>query len=255
MDAARPVGPASPRGPASGPVGDLVAGLGALAAVTGPTWALLDLPASYPGAALAAYGVLAALVLARLPAGLPGAGLGAANRVTLLRAVLVLSVAALVAVPGDLGPSALWWAVGVSTLALVLDGVDGWVARRTGTRTAFGARFDMELDAFLMLVLSALVWEAGRAGSWVLLIGLMRYLFVGAARLWPVLRAPLPPSFRRKAVCVVQGAVLLVALGPPIPAGVAVPALVGGLASLAWSFGVDVAWLARNGRGPEPAGA
>ena len=41
----------------------------------------------------------------------------------------------------------------LSTLALVLDVVDGWVARRTRTSTAFGARFDGEVDAFLILVL------------------------------------------------------------------------------------------------------
>ena len=40
-------------------------------------------------------------------------------------------------------------------VALALDWVDGQVARRTGTCSAFGARFDMETDAFLILVLSA----------------------------------------------------------------------------------------------------
>ena len=40
------------------------------------------------------------------------------------------------------------------SVALALDGVDGQVARRTGTVSALGARFDMEVDAFLVLVLS-----------------------------------------------------------------------------------------------------
>jgi phosphatidylglycerophosphate synthase len=35
----------------------------------------------------------------------------------------------------------------LSTAVLMLDGVDGRVARRTGSQTGFGARFDMELDA------------------------------------------------------------------------------------------------------------
>ena len=43
--------------------------------------------------------------------------------------------------------------------ALALDGVDGQVARRTGTASELGARFDMEVDAFLILVLSV---AAGR---------------------------------------------------------------------------------------------
>ena len=47
--------------------------------------------------------------------------------------------------------------VGLTAVALALDGVDGRVARRTETVTAVGARFDMEVDAFLILVLSVYV--------------------------------------------------------------------------------------------------
>ena len=55
------------------------------------------------------------------------------------------------------------------TVALLLDWVDGQVARRTHTESAFGARFDMEVDAFLILVLS--VYVASTTGWWVLIIG------------------------------------------------------------------------------------
>ena len=41
--------------------------------------------------------------------------------------------------------------------------------------------------AALLLGLSALVWQSGKVGAWVLLIGGMRYLFVGASRIWPAL--------------------------------------------------------------------
>ena len=44
--------------------------------------------------------------------------------------------------------------VTLSTVALVLDAVDGQVARRTGTATPLGARIDGEVDAFLILLLS-----------------------------------------------------------------------------------------------------
>jgi hypothetical protein len=46
-------------------------------------------------------------------------------------------------------------------------------------------------------------------------------------------------------VCVVQGIALLVCLGPIVPADMAVAAAAVGLATLAWSFGVDVVWLLR----------
>ncbi len=94
-------------------------------------------------------------------------------------------------------------------MALILDGVDGKVARHTGTSSALGARFDMEVDAFLILVLS--VYVSMSLGPWVLLIGAMRYVFVAAARAMPWLNGELPPSTARKTVAALQGVVLLVA--------------------------------------------
>src|SRR5215218_11011335 len=101
--------------------------------------------------------------------------LGAANRVTLARASLVGAVTALLA-DALVGSASVAAAVGLAAVALVLDAVDGWVARRSGTVSALGARFDMEVDAFLILVLS--VYVAQSVGPWVLVIGAMRYVFV-----------------------------------------------------------------------------
>ena len=104
----------------------------------------------------------------------------------------------------------------------------------------------MEVDAALILVLCVAVMMAGLAGPWVLAIGLMRYAFVGAARLWPWLSAPLPPSLRRKVVCVWQVAALMLSLTPVIGPALAVPILGSALVTLALSFAADVAWLRRN---------
>ncbi len=82
--------------------------------------------------------------------------------------------------------------VALSAVALVLDWVDGQVARRTHTESAFGARFDMEVDAFLILVLS--VYVATSVGAWVLAIGLARYLLLAAERVLPWLRRPTPTA-------------------------------------------------------------
>lgn len=105
--------------------------------------------------------------------------------------------------------------VGLTAVALILDGVDGQVARRTNTSTALGARFDMEVDAFLILVLS--VYVAMSMGPWVLLIGLMRYGFVAAAKVLPWLNNSLPHSMARKTVAAVQGVFLLVAASGLLP--------------------------------------
>lgn len=177
---------------------------------------------------------------------------GAANRVTLGRATLVGGVTALVADSFESRPPVAVL-VGLTAVALLLDGVDGKVARRTGTSTALGARFDMEVDAFLILVLSVYVSMA--LGPWVLLIGGMRYAFVAAARALPWLSAPLPPSTARKTVAALQGVLLLLAGADLLPhvAGLGVVLLA--LALLVWSFGRDVVWLWRTSRAvalPQP---
>ena len=219
---------------------DLFLGLLPLAACAFTTSRLLDLPPQYFADVLGIYTLLAALVVWFLPPDLPPPGLGAANQITLVRATLVVPVAALILQPAPPAPSALWWIAGLSAVAIALDGFDGLVARRSGQETRFGARFDMELDAFLMLVLSVLVWRTGRTDAWVLLIGALRYLFVTAGRIWPVLTGELPPSFRRKAVCVVQGVALIVCLAPITPTELAPRVAAGALALLAFSFAVDV---------------
>ena len=231
---------------------DLGVGLALALGAVGAPWRLLGLPASYLLVGPALYGGLAALVMRAAPIDLPGPGLGTANRVTLGRAALAVPVIALSLHPSSLGVAGHWWVIALSTLVLVLDGLDGRIARRTGTQSAFGARFDLELDAALLLALSVLVWRSDRVGAWVLLIGLMRYGFVAAGWMLPSLAAELPPSNRRRVVCVIQGVVLLVALGPIIPGPWAVAVSAFGLAALGYSFAVDVRWALRFGA-PQPS--
>ena len=172
---------------------------------------------------------------------------GPANRVTLGRATLVGGVTALVADSFESSPPVTVF-VGLTAVALILDGVDGKVARATNTSTPLGARFDMEVDAFLILVLS--VYVSMQQGPWVLLIGGMRYGFVAAARVHPWLNAPLPPSMARKTVAALQGVVLLVAGAGILPYGVTAAAVALALGSLVWSFGRDIVWLWRHGARP-----
>ncbi len=170
---------------------------------------------------------------------------GLASQVTLARSGLVAVLAAALLQPAlyqELG----WWLAGLALAALVLDGVDGWLARRFDEASDFGARFDMEVDAALILVLCLGLMAAGKAGAWVLAIGLMRYAFVAAAQVRPWLAAPLPPSFRRKLVCVWQVAALLICLTPVIGPALATPILASAMALLVWSFWLDLAWLKQN---------
>jgi phosphatidylglycerophosphate synthase len=168
---------------------------------------------------------------------------GAANLVTLVRATLVGGVTALVA-DSFAGEPPVTVLVALTTVALVLDAVDGQVARRTGTASPLGARFDMEVDAFLILVLS--VYVAASLGAWVLLIGAMRYTFAAAARALPWLNAPLPPSLARKTVAALQGIALLVAAAGILPHRAAFAVVLSALALLCWSFARDSRWLWRT---------
>jgi phosphatidylglycerophosphate synthase len=158
---------------------------------------------------------------------------GPANRVTLARALLVCAVAG-VALAGEFD-GRVTALVALATVALLLDGVDGFVARRTSSASAFGARFDLEVDALLILVLSAYV--APTAGWWVLLIGAARYLFVAAKWPLPWLRGEAPPRPWCKVVAVVQGATLTVAAADVLSLGWTRLLLAGALVLLAESFG------------------
>jgi phosphatidylglycerophosphate synthase len=169
-----------------------------------------------------------------------------ADWVTLTRAVLCAGVAGLVA--ASFGrPLSITALVTLSTVALVLDAVDGQVARRTGTATPLGARLDGEVDAFLILLLSIAVSQA--YGSWVLIIGAARYALLLAGWSIPWLAAPLPPRYWRKVVAAVQGIVLTVAASGLLDRTVGMIAVAAALLLLAESFGRDVIWLYRTAAG------
>lgn len=168
---------------------------------------------------------------------------GPADRVTLTRATLVGCVTALT-VESFTRPTPVFVLVGIATVALVLDAVDGQVARRTASASGFGARFDMEVDAFLIFVLSVYLTPA--LGAWVLAIGAMRYTYVVAGWALPWLRGTPPPRFWCKVVAAIQGIVLVVAAADVLPTLMTVGALLVALALLLESFGRDVIWLWRH---------
>jgi phosphatidylglycerophosphate synthase len=120
-----------------------------------------------PLAALAAISFL--VLLARERKRFSDAGrAGAANWITLLRLGLVLGLAS------RHHSFSSFACAGLAGLVLALDGVDGFVARRAGATTAFGARFDMESDALFVLTLGFVLWTRERLGPWVLLGGVLR---------------------------------------------------------------------------------
>lgn len=190
----------------------------------------------------------ALLAVGRVGAYHPFPHFGAANLVTMLRVALVAGLAGLIGEPPSRPIASL--AVSAVVIVAMLDGVDGWLARRSGQISPFGARFDMEVDAALILVLSILVWLHGKAGPWVIACGLMRYAFVAAGWLLPWIAGPLRSTVRGKTVAVAQFVGLGAALLPvvPVPLSNAIAGVT--LATLVWSFAVDIAWLKRQAGAP-----
>ncbi len=225
----------------------LSAGLAAVIAVSLALRSALELSPLYPFSTGAVFAVIMIIAVGFLVERHPFDRFGSANQITTLRAMLVALVAGLAGeAASTITAAAAAVAVAASVVITMLDGVDGWLARRGGVESAFGARFDMEIDALLILVLSVLAWRGGKAGVWVLGSGLLRYLFVAAGVVAPWFNAPLPPSRRRQTICVLQVAgltlVMVPAIVPPLSTAIAAVAL----AVLAYSFFVDTVWLWRH---------
>ncbi|MDG4832025.1 CDP-alcohol phosphatidyltransferase family protein [Solwaraspora sp. WMMD1047] len=170
-------------------------------------------------------------------------GWGPANTVTLARLTLAGGVTALVA-DSIWAPPPVAALTALAAVALLLDAVDGQVARRRACTSRLGARFDMEADSVLVLVLS--VYVAMSLGWWVLAIGAFRYVFVVLTWVFPWLTAPLPPRMSRKVVAALQGVVLVVATAGVLPRWQATLAVGAALALLVWSFGTDIRWSWRQ---------
>jgi phosphatidylglycerophosphate synthase len=234
-------------GALSPPVRRAAVGFAAAAALTAGALAALPFAGSLaPAAGLLALALTGAVVLDRLAAFHPHPRFGLGNGVTVVRAGGTAVFVALAVEPGLVAGGAAWAAFGLALALLALDGLDGWLARRQGLVSAFGARFDMEVDALFILALAGLALGLGKAGPWVLAIGLMRYAFVAAGRFVPALAAPLPPSERRRAVCALQIGVLALLLAPPLAPPVSEWLAAAALAALGLSFAADVARLLRQ---------
>jgi len=144
-----------------------------------------------------------------------------------------------------------WLIAGLMVLTLSLDWLDGWIARRFAMTSAFGARLDQELDAVFILVLAFTVFQLGKAGIWVLAAGLWRYGFLGLIRISDRFRTELPFSHRRRTVCGLTVAVLILCIAPAVQPPVSNAIAATAVLLLSASFLIDIVWLSRRRSHPE----
>jgi phosphatidylglycerophosphate synthase len=216
----------------------LVLGLASIARAS------LELSSLYRAKATLVFAAIVVTVIWFVNAHHPYSRFGPANAVTLTRAMLVALLAGLLGEPTS--RAAAWAAAIVAGLLPMLDGVDGWLARRTRMLSAFGARFDMETDALHVLVMSGLAWQFGKAGVWVWIGGLLRYAFVAAGWLVPWMARPLRPTRRGRLITMVHMVALSVGLAPFVPVPLSMTAMALTLMALVWSFAVDIGRLWRG---------
>jgi len=138
---------------------------------------------SWPVAVAAAL-AFCALVLQAVGRWTGSGDFGLANVVTSVRVLILLAIAAwLPRVPQGL-------LLGMLSVAFLLDAVDGAVARQLGTTSGFGSAFDTEADAAFVLVLCLSLWLRDRFSAWVLVPGLLRYVYVLSLALFPGAQEP-----------------------------------------------------------------
>jgi len=97
---------------------------------------------------------------------------GYANWVTSIRLLIIHSYIAF----WEIMPYSLF--VTGLIVFVVLDGIDGKVARHFEQSSIWGEYYDMELDALFVQFVCVFLYLKGISGAWILLPGALRYLFV-----------------------------------------------------------------------------
>lgn len=167
-----------------------------------------------------------------------------ADRVTLTRAALGLGCAVVVALTFlGLVPWRSWLLFVLAVPTAVLDAVDGPVARRTGTVTRRGSRWDMEVDSAVLLVLSLALLPVA---PWALGIGLARYAFWLGGLVRTRWLLPLPFRQSRRLIAAFQAVALVVALAPFLPLWVGQVLTAVALALLLFSLTRDIVFQERR---------
>lgn len=144
--------------------------------------------------------------------------IGLANYISLIRGGCICIVA-----------GSLWCELHLFTAilyctAVLLDLLDGFVARITQRTSVFGEKIDIEYDALAILVGSAICIEQQQLPLMYVFVGMLRYLFVLHVSLRKEKpQYSLPPSDFRRFLAGVHMSLITVALFPFVPSTITIP--------------------------------
>ncbi len=96
---------------------------------------------------------------------------------------------------------------GLLLMIVILDVVDGYIARKLNQQSDFGLYFDMETDAFFVALVSMLLYFKGMAPAWILIVGFMRYLNVAV---YQILRLKPKKEPKQRFASVIAGTLFVV---------------------------------------------
>ena len=77
-----------------------------------------------------------------------------------------------------------WLAMSIFAVAAITDWLDGWLARRLGLTSAFGAFLDPVADKLMVAAALILLVALGRAEAWLAIIIIGREIAISALREW-----------------------------------------------------------------------
>lgn len=164
----------------------------------------------------------------------------AADKVTVSRWVLFVSCVVVATMIQDTH----WWIlIGVS-LAVALDGLDGWMARKLSVASDYGRILDMEVDHMTTSLLVALSVMIIGISPWFLGLNLLRplYLLFGKQKLQEKEYRSKYQLLRAKLICIVSQILLIVNLAPIFSLSTKEILSFMNLLLLTYSFAIDL-WL------------
>jgi CDP-diacylglycerol--glycerol-3-phosphate 3-phosphatidyltransferase len=115
------------------------------------------------------------------------------------------------------------WAASIFVVAAITDALDGWLARRLGLTTPFGAFLDPVADKLMVCSALIVLLDMGRVGGLVALVIIGREITISALREWMAnagQRASVAVNWLGKAKTIMQLlAISLLLWNRPLPGG------------------------------------